>query len=73
MLVIVAVTGLLHQDMPDGLATVAANRREYRLVMECQIPVPALALAPLRGQQKMLFLGRLGDSCSVYSVCSAAS
>jgi hypothetical protein len=32
MLVIVAVTGLLHQDMRDGLATVEANRRQYRML-----------------------------------------
>jgi hypothetical protein len=41
--------------MRDGLAAVAANRREYRLVLECQIPVLALALALLHWQQKMLF------------------
>jgi len=63
MLVIVAVTGLLHQDMRDGLATVEANRRQYHMLLECEIPVLALALA------KEALLGRLGDSCGVYSVC----
>jgi len=68
MLVIVAVTGLLHQDMRDGLATVEANRRQYRMLLECALPV--LALAPVSPLAKEAFLGRLGDSCGVYSVCS---
>jgi len=55
MLVIVAVTGLLHQNMQDGLATVEASRRQYRMVLECEIPVLALALLSLRWRQKMLF------------------
>jgi len=68
MLVIVAVTGLLHQDMRDGLATVEANRRQYRMLLECEIPV--LALAGVTPLAKEAFLGRLGDSCGVYSVLS---
>ena len=68
MLVIVAVTGLLHQDMRDGLATVQANRRQYRMLLECEIPV--LALAAVTPLAKEAFLGRLGDSCGVYSVLS---
>ena len=56
MLLIVAVTGLLHQDMRDGLATVQANRREYRLMPECEIAVTTLALASLRWQQKLFWL-----------------
>jgi len=55
MLVLVAVTGLLHEDVRDGLATVAANRREYRLVLACQIPVLALALASLQGARRCFF------------------
>jgi hypothetical protein len=43
MQVIVAVTGLWHQDMRGGLATVAANHCAYRPVLECEIPLLALA------------------------------
>jgi len=57
MLVIVAVTGLLHQDMRDGLATVEANRRQYRMLLECEIPVLALALVSLRWQRKLFWVG----------------
>jgi hypothetical protein len=73
MLVIVAVTGLLHQDMRDGLATLAANRCAYRLVLECEIPLLALALAVAPLPAEDAYWGRLGDSCSVYSVCSGES
>jgi hypothetical protein len=67
-LMIVAVTGLLQQDMRDGLATVKANRRQYRMLLECEIPVLVLTLvSPLA---KEAFLCGLGDSCGVYSVCS---
>jgi hypothetical protein len=48
MLVIVAVTELVHQDMRDGLATAEANRRKCRLMLEYEIPVMTLALASLR-------------------------
>src|SRR5258708_19429149 len=58
MLVIVAVTGLLHQDMRDGLATVEANRCQYRMLLECEIPVLALALVSLRWPRK--FSGSVG-------------
>jgi cobalamin synthase len=57
MLVIVAVTGLLHQDMRDGLATVEANRREYRLMLQCEIPVMTLAPASLHWQKKLFWVG----------------
>jgi len=64
MLVIVAVTGLLHQDMRDGLATVDANRREYRLMLECDIPVMTLALAPLAEEA---LLGWPGAAFTVFA------
>jgi len=57
MLVVLAIAGLLHQDMREGLATVEANRREYRLMLECEIPALALALASLRWQKKLFWVG----------------
>jgi hypothetical protein len=69
MLVIVAVTALLHQDMRDGLATVEANRGQYRMLLECR-DTGAGARAGVTPLAKEAFLGRLGDSCGVYSVCS---
>jgi hypothetical protein len=73
MQVIVAVTGLWHQDMRGGLATVAANHCAYRPVPECEIPLLALALAVAPLPAEDAYWGRLGDSCSVYSVCSGES
>jgi hypothetical protein len=57
LLAILAVAGLLHQDMRQGLATVQANRREYRLMLECEIPVLALALASIRWHKKLFWVG----------------
>jgi hypothetical protein len=57
MLMILAVAGLSHQDMRDGLATVEANRRECRLILECEIAVLALALASLRWHKKLFWVG----------------
>jgi hypothetical protein len=57
MLVILAIAGLLHQDMRQGLATVETNRREYRLMLECEIPVLALAVRSLRWQKKLFWVG----------------
>jgi len=57
MLVIVAVAGLLHHDVRDGMATVEANLREYRSMLEFEIPVLALALVSLRWQKKFFWIG----------------
>jgi hypothetical protein len=57
MLVVLAIAGLLHRDTREGLATIEANRREYRLILECEIPVLALALASLRWQRKLFWVG----------------
>ena len=57
ILMILAVAGLSHRDMREGLATVEANRREYRLILECEIPVLALALASLRWRKKLFWAG----------------
>jgi hypothetical protein len=57
VLLMVAIAGLLHQDMREGLATVQANRREYRLVLACEIPVLALALASIRWEKKLFCVG----------------
>jgi hypothetical protein len=57
LLVILAVAGLSHQDLREGLATLEANRREYRLILECEIPVLALALASLRWHKKLFWAG----------------
>jgi len=57
MLVIVAIAGLLHHDVRDGMATVEANRREYRSMLEFEIPVLALALVSLRWQKKFFWIG----------------
>ena len=51
MLVIVAIAGLLHHVVRDGMATVEANHREYRLMLEFEIPVLALALASFPGKR----------------------
>ena len=63
MLMIVAVC----QDM-RRLATVAANRCAYRLVLECEKPLLALALAVARLAAEDAYLGRLGDSTLFYDV-----
>jgi hypothetical protein len=55
VLVIVAVAGLLHQDMREGLATVESNRREYLFVLACETPVLLLALFSMRWLRKLLF------------------
>jgi hypothetical protein len=44
--------------MRDGLATVEANRREQRRMLECGIPVMTLALASLGWQKKPFWVGR---------------
>jgi hypothetical protein len=47
MLVIVAVTGLLHQQMQGGPATLEADRRQYRMLRDtgagARVAVTALA------------------------------
>lgn len=55
MLAIVAVAGLLHQDMRQGLATVESNRREYLFVLACETPVLLLALLSMRWLKRLFF------------------
>jgi hypothetical protein len=54
MPVMVAATGLLHQDMRDGRATVPANRCEYRQCWNARYRCWRSHLPSLRWQQKML-------------------
>lgn len=54
-LVIVAIAGLLHTDIREGLATVEANRKEYRFILACEIPVLVLGLLSLRWLKKSSF------------------
>jgi hypothetical protein len=55
VLLIVAIAGLLQQDMRQGLATVEAIRREYLFVLGCESPVVVFALFPIAWLRKALF------------------
>ncbi len=48
VVVAVAIVGLAHPDVRQGLATVEANRRFYLIVLACEVPVLALALVSQR-------------------------
>ena len=68
MLVIVAVTGLLHQDMLGRAGNGGGESPPVSHAAGMR-DTGAGARAGVTPLAKEAFLGRLGDSCGVYSVC----
>ena len=57
IVLLVVIVGLAHSDPRIGQAAIAANRREYLLVLACQLPVFVLALVSLRSFKWAFWLG----------------
>jgi hypothetical protein len=55
LLIVMAGVGLWLPDLREGLAAVEANRKEYRFVLTCEIPVLALGLVSLGWVKKLTF------------------
>jgi hypothetical protein len=57
VVLVVVIIGLAHSDPRIGQAGIEANRRQYLLVLACQLPVLVLALISLRSFKWAFWLG----------------
>jgi hypothetical protein len=53
----VAVVGLVHVDPRIGEAAIQSNRREYRFMLACELPVLVLALISFKYLRWAFWLG----------------
>jgi hypothetical protein len=53
----VVIVGLVHSDPRIGQAAIEANRRQYLLVLACELPVLMLALLSLKHFKWAFWLG----------------
>jgi hypothetical protein len=57
VVLVVVIIGLANWDPRIGQAAIEANRRQYLLVLACQLPVLVLALISLRSFKWAFWLG----------------
>jgi hypothetical protein len=57
VVLVVVIIGLAHSDPRIGQAGIEANRRQYLLVLACQLPVLMLALISFRFFRWAFWLG----------------
>jgi hypothetical protein len=57
VLLVLAAAGLVHTDVREGPAAIEANRRQYLIVLACELPVLVLAFVSLGRRKKLFWLG----------------